>query len=62
MMTQQRNRRKRSVKQLESRDDVSEVKYVSADDAWAEFQKDYFGDNPELAEGFKDDNPLAQFR
>ena len=45
--------------QLESRDEVSEVKYVSADDAWAEFQKDYFGDNPELAEGFKDDNPLA---
>ena len=45
--------------QLESRDDVSEVKYVSADDAWAEFQKDYFVDNPELAEGFKDDNPLA---
>ena len=45
--------------QLESRDDVSEVKYVSADDAWAEFQKDYFADNPELAEGFKDDNPLA---
>lgn len=45
--------------QLESRDDVSEVKYVSADDAWAEFQKEYFGDNPELAECFKDDNPLA---
>lgn len=45
--------------QLESRDDVSEVKYVSADDAWAEFQKEYFGDNPELAEGFKDDNPLT---
>lgn len=45
--------------QLESRDDVSEVKYVSADNAWAEFQKEYFGDNPELAEGFKDDNPLA---
>lgn len=45
--------------QLESRDDVSEVKYVSADDAWAEFQKEYFGDNPELAEGFKEDNPLA---
>lgn len=45
--------------QLKSRDDVSEVKYVSADDAWSEFQKEYFGDNPELAEGFKDDNPLA---
>lgn len=45
--------------QLESRDDVSEVKYVSADDAWAEFQKEYFGDNLELAEVFKNDNPLA---
>ncbi len=45
--------------QLESRDDGSEVKDGSADDAWAEFQKEYFGDNPELAEGFKDDNPLA---
>ena len=51
--------KKEIAEQLESRDDVSEVKYVSADDAWAEFQKDYFGDNPELAEGFKDDNPLA---
>ena len=45
--------------QLESRDDVSEVKYVSSDDAWAEFQKEYFGDNPELAEGFKVDYALA---
>ena len=35
------------------------MKYVSADDAWAEYQKEYFRDNPELAEGFKDDNPLA---
>ena len=33
--------------------------YVSAEEAWDEFQKEYFGDNPELAEGFKDDNPLA---
>ncbi len=46
-------------KQLESRDDVSEVKYVSADEAWEKFQKEYFKDNPELAEGFKNDNPLA---
>ncbi len=23
------------------------------------FKNEYFGDNPELAEGFKDDNPLA---
>ena len=32
---------------------------MSAEEAWEEFQKEYFGDNPELAEGFKDDNPLA---
>lgn len=45
--------------QLKSRDDVSEVKYVSADEAWERFRKDYFKGNEELAEGFKDDNPLA---
>ena len=45
--------------QLEYRYVVSVVKYVSADDAWAEFQKEYFGDKPEVAAGFKDDNPLA---
>ena len=45
--------------QLESHEGVGDVVYVSADEAWEEFQKQYFGDNPELAEGFKDDNPLA---
>lgn len=39
--------------------EVSEVIYTSADEAWATFQEDYFGDNPDLAEGFKNDNPLA---
>ena len=29
------------------------------EEAWEEFQKQYFADNPELAEGFKNDNPLA---
>lgn len=45
--------------ELRSHDGVGEVVYVSAEEAWDEFQKQYFGDNPELAEGFKDDNPLA---
>ena len=45
--------------ELESHEGVSDVVYVSADEAWEEFQKQYFGDNPELAEGFKNDNPLA---
>lgn len=45
---------------LKVRDDVAEVKYVSAEDAWAKFQTDYFGEDAgNLAEGFKEDNPLA---
>lgn len=46
-------------RQLEGHTGVANVNYVSAEEAWEEFQKEYFGDNPELAEGFKDDNPLA---
>lgn len=45
-------------KQLKKRKDVLEVKYVSAEKAWEDFQKDYFGNNPDVAEGFQDDNPL----
>ena len=44
---------------LKGRDDVAKVSYVSADDAWDKFKNDYFGDNADLAEGFKNDNPLA---
>lgn len=44
---------------LKARDDVSKVKYVSGDEAWDSYKKQYFSGNPELAEGFKDDNPLA---
>ena len=46
-------------KKLKARDEVSDVQYVSADDAWKSFQKDYFKDNESLADGFKNDNPLA---
>lgn len=45
--------------ELRGRDDVSEVIYVSADEAWESYKQEYFKDKPELAEGFKDDNPLA---
>ena len=44
--------------QLESRDDVLEVKYIDAETAWEEFAKEYFGENSDAAEGFED-NPLA---
>ena len=44
---------------LKSRDDVAEVKYISAEQAWEDFQKDYFGeDNADAAAGFEGDNPL----
>lgn len=45
--------------QLRKQEGVKDVVYVSADQAWEEFQEQYFGENPELAEGFADDNPLA---
>lgn len=39
--------------------EVTSTSYTSADQAWMDFKNDYFKDNPELAEGFADDNPLA---
>lgn len=44
---------------LRNRDDVLKVTYVSADEAWDTFKDEYFGESKDLAEGFKDDNPLA---
>ncbi len=44
-------------KNLSSREDVLEVKYVSADEAWEEFQKSYFGEDSDAAAGFTE-NPL----
>ena len=44
---------------LTKRDGVSEVVYVSADEAWKSYQEKYFEGNPEVAEAFVDDNPLA---
>ena len=44
---------------LTKRDGVSEVVYVSADEAWKSYQEKYFEGNPQVAEAFVDDNPLA---
>ena len=38
---------------------VTEVEYVSAEQAWEEYKEEYFAGHEEAAEGFKDDNPLA---
>lgn len=45
--------------QIGKRAEVSKTVFVTADQAWAEFQVDYFEGNTSLAEGFADDNPLA---
>ena len=45
--------------QLAGCEGVHDVEYVSADQAWESFQSEYFGEDSSLAEGFKDDNPLA---
>lgn len=44
---------------IKARDDVKEVTFTSAEDAWAEAKQEYFGDMQDLAEGFEEDNPLA---
>lgn len=44
---------------IEKRSEVSDMHYVSAEAAWDQFKTEYFGDKPELADAFADDNPLA---
>lgn len=48
--------------QIKSYKGVTKVEYVSAEEAWDEWSKQYFGNTElasEMAEGFKNDNPLA---
>ena len=59
LMRMQQKVRSRRLARSFAADDVLKVEYVSEDDAWNSFKEEYFGDNPELADGFKDDNPLA---
>lgn len=44
---------------IRERSEVKEARYISAEEAWENFQKEYFKGMEELAEGFADDNPLA---
>ena len=46
-------------KEIAARKEIKETKYISAEEAWETFQKEYFKDAEELAEGFADGNPLA---
>ncbi|SCP95687.1 permease-like cell division protein FtsX [Anaerobium acetethylicum] len=44
---------------IEKRAEVSRLVYVSAEEAWQNFKEEYFKDAGDLAEGFAEDNPLA---
>lgn len=44
---------------IKKRAEFGTIEYISPEEAWEEYKQVYFKDNPELAEGFKDDNPLA---
>lgn len=44
--------------EIKNRSEVDTVTYISEEEAWEKFKKSYFADYPELADGFKDDNPL----
>ena len=48
--------------QIRTRPEVVSIEYESADEGWAKYQEDYFGDDPDVAaaflQDFKDDNPL----
>lgn len=45
--------------QIRARDEVSNVVFVTAEEAWDEYKEIYFEEAPQLAEGFENDNPLA---
>lgn len=45
--------------QLEARDEVFEVTYISEDAAWDSFKSDYFKGREDLLVGFNNDNPLV---
>ena len=45
--------------EISKRSEVSRVHYTSAEEAWESFKGEYFAEYPELAEGFANDNPLA---
>ena len=43
---------------IKAREEVDHMDFISAEQAWDEFVKDNFSDNPELIESFGEDNPL----
>lgn len=47
-------------KLIEVREEVADIRYISAEEAWEDFQDDYFGDRAEEFLAGYPDNPLAK--
>lgn len=47
-------------KEIQSKKEAAQVKYVSAEEAWAKYKKEVFKDNEDLLEGFEGSNPLNE--
>lgn len=45
--------------QIQQRQEVDRIEFVSAEEAWEQFKQENFQDSPELVESFEGDNPLA---
>ena len=45
---------------INARDEVVQVNYISAQDAWESFREEYFHGSEAAAESFQGDNPLAK--
>ena len=43
---------------ISKRKEVARYNFVTADEAWARYQKDYFKGHTNVADSFADDNPL----
>ena len=46
-------------KTIQQMDSVTLIEYTSPEEAWEKYKVKYFGDRMDLAEGFEEDNPLA---
>ena len=44
---------------IQKRAEFGTIEYISAEQAWENYKEQYFAEEPELAEGFANDNPLA---
>ena len=46
-------------KTIQQMENVSLIEYTSPEEAWEKYKVKYFGDRMDLADGFEEDNPLA---